>query len=131
MIGLDTNVLVRYIMQDEPVQAAHASRILESLTIDEPGFISIVALVEIVWVLSSCYTLGRSQLVAAVEGLLQTQTLVVENAELVWKALRIYRAAPTDFADCLIASAAATAGCQQTLTFDRKAAQHGGMTLIA
>ena len=130
MIGLDTNVLVRYIMQDDPVQEALATCLLESLTADAPGYVPVVALVELYWVLSSCYDLDRPQLIEAVEGLLHTQVIVVENAEVVWKAVRTYRMGSADFPDCLIASVAATVGCLQTMTFDRKAVKHAGMTLI-
>lgn len=130
MIGLDTNVLVRYIMQDDTLQAAKATRLLESLSVDAPGYLPIVALVELFWVLSSCYRLERPQLVEALEGLLYTKEIVIENAEIVWKAVRTYRTSSADFPDCLIAGTAASAGCQQTMTFDRKAAKNSGMNLI-
>ena len=61
MIGLDTNVLVRYIMQDEPGQSAKATRLIESLEVDRPGFISLVSIVELYWVLTSCYDLTNDQ----------------------------------------------------------------------
>ena len=91
---------------------------------------TVVAIVEIFRVLSSGYDLERSQLVEALEGLLHTQEIVIENAEVVWKAIRTYRAGSAEFADCLIASATATTGCRQTMTLGRKAARHAGMILI-
>ena len=128
MIGLDTNVLVRYIMQDDVKQAPLATRLVESLSAEAPGFIPLVAVVELAWVLSAAYDLDRQQLVEAFEGVLRTKELVVEQAEVVWKALRAFQTANADFADCLIARSAAAAGCEKTMTFDRGAAKSGGMT---
>lgn len=131
MIGLDTNVVVRYVMQDDPKQAPKATRILESLTVDDPGFMSLVSLVELVWVLASCYDLDRDRVGQAVDALLRTKELILDRAELVAQALRIFRSGSADFADCLIERCASNAGCGQTLTFDRSAAKSAGMTLIA
>lgn len=130
MIGLDTNVLVRYIMQDDVQQAKLASELIEAFTVDEPGFIPLVAVIELVWVLSSSVELVRSQVVRALEVLLQTKEIQVENAEVVWRAVRLYRASTADFADCLIERSAAAAGCARTMSFDRGAVKHCAMTLI-
>jgi len=131
VIGLDTNVLVRYIMQDDIKQSPRAIRIVESLTSESPGFVPLVAIVELAWVLSSAYELSRSQLIEAFEALLRTKELVVECGEIVWKGLRLLQRSDGDFADCLIACSAETAGCAKTMTFDRGAAKSGGMTLIS
>lgn len=131
MIGLDTNVLVRYIMQDDARQALLATRFVESLSIAAPGFVPLVSVVELVWVLSSAYELERSQLVAALEGLLRTKEIVVERGEIVWKALRLYQDSNADFADCLIERSAASAGCRWTVTLDRGAVKGCGMRLVA
>ena len=130
MIGLDTNVLVRYIMQDDAAQSALATKLLERLTDDAPGFVPIVVVVELAWVLSSAYTLDRTQLTEAFEALLRTKEIIVERAETVWQALRLYTNSKADFADCLIERAAAAAGCERTLTFDRDAAKRCGMVLV-
>jgi predicted nucleic-acid-binding protein len=130
MIGLDTNVLVRYIMQDDVKQSALANRLIDSLTAESPGYVALVSVVEIAWVLGSAYDLDRAQLVQAFEGLLRTKEIVVENAETVWKAVRSFQSSNADFADCLIERAAAVAGCEKTITFDRAAAKGGGMTLL-
>lgn len=130
MTGLDTNVLVRYIMQDDPRQSALATRLLESLTADAPGFVSLISVVELSWVLSSAYELDRVQLVQAIEVLLRTKEIVVDRAETVWKAVRLFQSANADFADCLIERSAAAAGCERTMTFDRGAAKGCGMTLV-
>jgi predicted nucleic-acid-binding protein len=130
VIGLDTNVLVRYIMRDDARQAAAATRLIESLSIESPGFVPLVSVVELTWVLGAAYELDRGQLVQALEGLLRAKEIVVERAEIVWKALRVLQGANADFADCLIERSAAAAGCVKTVTFDRGAAKDCGMTLM-
>ena len=130
MIGLDTNVLVRYIMQDDAKQSRLATALLDTLSPESPGFFAQVSVVELVWVLQSCYGLDRTQLVAALEGILRTKEVSVENADVVWRAIRRYRDSSADFADCLIERAADAAGCAKTMTFDRGAAKRGGMVLI-
>ena len=130
MTGLDTNVLVRYIMQDDARQAPLATRLIESLSAQAPGYVALVAVVELAWVLGSAYALDRSQLVAVFEGLLRTKELRVEDAETVWKALRVFQGSSADFADCLIACSNAASGCSRTMTFDRAAAKSAGMTLM-
>jgi predicted nucleic-acid-binding protein len=131
MIGLDTNVLVRYIMQDDSKQSPLATRIVESLTAESLGFVPLVVVVELAWVLSSAYELNRSQLMEAFGALLRTRELVVERAETVWKGLRLLQRTGGDFADCLIACSAEAAGCAKTMTLDRGAAKNGGMTLVS
>jgi predicted nucleic-acid-binding protein len=130
MIGLDTNVLIRYIMQDDVKQSALANRLIDSLTAESPGYVALVSVVEIAWVLGSAYDLDRAQLVQAFEGLLRTKEIVIENAETVWKAVRSFQSSKADFADCLIERAASVAGCEMTMTFDRAAAKGSGMTLL-
>jgi len=130
MIGLDTNVLVRYIMQGDAKQSANATRLVESLTVAEPGFIALVSVVELVSVLSSCYDLSREQITQALEVLLRAKQLVVDQADQVIRALRVYSSGKADFADCLIERTASSAGSERTMTFDVGAAKAAGMTLI-
>jgi predicted nucleic-acid-binding protein len=131
MIGLDTNVLVRYIMQDEPKQSAKAAQLIESLDSDRPGYITMVSIVELYWVLTSCYELTGQQVAQAIEAILRTKQLLVERADQVMRALRVFGKGTADFADCLIERSATGAGCDATMTFDVKAAKHAGMTLIS
>jgi len=126
MIGLDTNVLVRYFAQDDPVQAKKAGALIESLTPELPGYVTQVALVEVVWVLGRAYGAERVE----IETLLRTKEVVVEAAETVWKALRLYAGSSADFADCLIERACNVAQCEYTATFDIKASKATGMRLI-
>jgi len=131
MIGLDTNVLVRYVTQDDPMQSAKASRLIESLTATSPGFVSLVTVVELVWVLQSCYASAKSDVVMVLETLLHTRELTVERADIIWQALRKFVANTADFADCLIERCAHAAGCEYTATFDLDAAKATGMKRLA
>lgn len=130
MIGLDTNVLVRYVAQDDAKQSPQATRLIESLTVDSPGYVGLVSLVELVWVLSGCYAASRDDIAAVLETLLRAKELVIADADSVWKALRLFKQSQADFADCLIERSAAASGCDHTATFDRDAAKHCGMRLI-
>lgn len=130
MIGLDTNVLVRYVMQDDPKQSQKASRLIESLTSETPGFVPLVALIELVWVLISCYDLTREEVSQVLDGLLRAKEIVLERAEQVSQALRTFGTGSADFADCLIERTSAATGCGKTMTFDIGAAKFAGMTLI-
>lgn len=129
VIGLDTNVIIRYLTQDDPAQSAAAARLIESLSSTSPGFISIVVVVELVWVLQACYRAERGEVARVLEKLLRSRELVVEQAELAWQALHRFSAGRADFADCLIERTARTAGCDHVMTFDRQAAA-AGMKLI-
>lgn len=130
MMGLDTNVLVRYIMQDDPAQSAKATALVESLDADRPGFIALVSVVELYWVLTSCYELSDAQAAEALEAVIRTKQFVVERVEVVVRALRVFQAGKSDWPDCLIERSAAHAGCSQTMTFDKRAARYAGMALL-
>ena len=130
MIGLDTNVLVRYIAQDDPEQSPKATRLIESLTAESPGYITVVSLVELVWVLTACYGSAKKEVCEVLEMLLRTKELMVAEAGTVWKALRVCRDGKADFPDSLIERLADAAGCAYTATFDRGAAKTCGMRLI-
>ena len=131
MIGLDTNILVRYLTQDDPVQSAKAAEILERrLTPRNLGFISIVVMVEVVWVLDRAYHFTSRQIAATVERLLQVEVFTIENEQQVFTAMLALKHGRGSFADALIAELAARAGCSRTLTFDRKAARLVGFELV-
>lgn len=131
MIGLDTNVLVRYIMQDDPKNSPKANNLIESLDGDNPGYITIVSVIELYWVLTSCYELTGEQVGQALEAILRTKPFLVERADQVMRALRVFGQGKADFADCLIERSASGAGCTHIMTFDVGASKHAGMTLIA
>jgi predicted nucleic-acid-binding protein len=122
MIGLDTNVIVRYLTQDDPVQSRRATEILEQqLTAERPGFLCVVTMVEIAWVLDCAYGLAAQEIAAALERMLQTHVLTIENEQEVFTAMIALKKNRGTFADALIAALDAKAGCTHTLTFDRKA----------
>ena len=92
MIGLDTNVIVRYLAQDDPRQAAIATRLIEkTLTADARGFISVVTLAEVVWVMATSYATPRETIVDVLERLLTAPQLTVERADIVWRAVAAFR----------------------------------------
>jgi predicted nucleic-acid-binding protein len=131
MIGLDTNVLVRYFAQDDPVQSPKATEIMElRLTEDEPGFVSVVTMVETVWVLSSIYDLSDYEIASAVERMLQADTLVIQNEQEIFTATVALKAGRGSFADALIGALGTWAGCASTLTFDRKASRLGTFEIL-
>ena len=103
---------------------------IESLDADHPGFVTLVSVVELYWVLTSCYDLTGAQIREVLEGLLRAKQIGVDRADQVLRALRVFEVGQADFADCLIERTASGAGCTATMTFDVGAAKHAGMTLI-
>ncbi|MGJ7543877.1 PIN domain-containing protein [Variovorax sp. LT1R16] len=137
MIGLDTNVLVRYLAQDDPKQSAIATRFIET-QLDErvPGFISLVVLVELCWVLERIYDVTAAEIGEMVNDLLNTPTFHLQHREAVHEAARQLLTARTTkaqgagFADRVIAQVALKEGCSSTMSFDRAAVRSAGMTLL-
>ena len=126
MIGIDTNVLVRYLAQDDPDQSAVATELFENrLSAAHRGFISIVAITETAWVLDRSYHLGGQEIAAAIERVLQADALVVENEQAVFTSMIALKEGRGSFADALIGALGAAAGCSCTVTFDRKALRLG------
>jgi predicted nucleic-acid-binding protein len=129
MIGLDTNVLVRYLTHDHPTQTAAAMRVMNSLSFDSPGFLSLIVIADLVWVLSISYRCQKKEIEKVLENLLRSKELVIERADIVSQASRAFSAGPSDFADYLIERCGQEAECQCTVTLDRKAAA-AGMRLL-
>jgi predicted nucleic-acid-binding protein len=129
MIGLDTNVVVRYLTHDDPAQTSAAVRVMDSLSSDSPGFLSLIVIAELVWVLEASYRFKKNEVEQVLWTLLRSKELVIERAEIVSQALRKFSTSRADFADCLIERSAHAAECQHTLTFDRNAAA-AGMRLL-
>jgi predicted nucleic-acid-binding protein len=123
VIGIDTNVLVRYVVQDDPRQAAAATHFIEAtLSSDEPGWIASIVLCEFVWVLDAAYGYARNLIAATLQRLFEVDRFRLEASSLAWRALDAYRDG-VDFADALIALGNEHAGCDYTATFDRGAAR--------
>ena len=130
MIALDTNVLVRFIVQDHPEQSAAATRLVESrCTAEEPGLVATVVLCELAWVLGQGYGYARTQVAEVIRAILVAAELRVEAPESTWRALRLFEAGRADLADCLIGTGNAALGAETTYTFDRAAAESGLFTL--
>ena len=124
MKGLDTNVIVRYLTQDDPKQAAVATRYIERhCTEESPGVIGHITLCEIVWVLKSNYSQDRDSIARVIEHLLQIAQIKVLEPALVWRALGDFRQSSADFADHLLARVNEARGCESTVTFDKSAAK--------
>ena len=131
MIGLDTNVLVRYVVQDDPEQAAAVARLIEGrCTAQSPGYVSIPVLVELVWVLTTAYRLDKAAVIPVVRQVLRTAEFTVEDRDTVLAALREFESGAADFADCLIAHRNHARGCTRTYTFDRRAARGNHFALV-
>ena len=130
MIGIDTNVFVRYFVRDDPDQSLRARKLIGSLSADDPGFISLAVVLELVWVLQKVYNKTKDETITFLESFLRAEEIVVENADVVWQAVHAYARSNADFADCLIERSAAHARCTHTVTLDDKAAKTAGMTLL-
>lgn len=131
MIGLDTSILVRYFTQDDAEQGRKATKLLHStLSIEQPGFVSLVTLAELAWVLRSRYRSTRNEVITIVEALLTAPNMVVQDANAVWMALDDCSAPGVGVADALIAAIGRLHQCEYTLTFDEKALRITGSKLL-
>ena len=134
MIGIDTNVLVRYLTQDDAKQAAIATRFIETdLSPRQQGFISTVVLVELCWVLQSLYRVNATELLDMTDDLLISRNLQIEHRDAVQAALQTLRAHPAvavGLSDALIAHVGQAQGCSHTVSFDKGAVRWAGMQLL-
>lgn len=128
MINLDTNILVRYIARDDFQQTAAATDLIETrLSERDPGFVSMIALVEFCWVLERAYSAEATLIEAAVSELLESPVIELERSDLVVEALALSH---RDFSDRLLHLAGLSAGATKTLTFDRRFARLDGVDLL-
>jgi predicted nucleic-acid-binding protein len=126
MIALDTNVVIRYLTQDDKKQSLIANKVFEkTLTPNKQGFISLVVLTEIVWVLEACYDVNKPNIINIINSLTSSKNLIVEQSHIVRIATTLFTDKNADFSDALIFSIDNHAGCEKTLTFDKKAASIG------
>ena len=131
MIGLDTNVLVRYLVQDHPQQSRKAARLIEQhCTEESPGYISQLVLAELCWVLARGYGYEKSVIVELLNHLLVTKELKIERTQDAWAALQQFKTGSADYADYLIGQSHYSAGCETTYSFDRKAAKSELLTRL-
>ena len=134
MIGIDTNVLVRYLTQDDAAQAARATRFMEAeLGPAQQGCISVVVLVKLCWVLQSLYRVTPSELLDLIDDLLRSRHLQLEHRPAVHAAVHALRQSPkasAGLADVLITHIGQALGCSHTVSFDKGAVRWAGMTLL-
>lgn len=125
MIGLDTNVVIRYLTQDDPVQSKLANQLIEKvLQRKETLLINQVTLCEIIWVLEKCYEIDKSSLIQILKQLLATENLIIEKDDIVWQALHEFEQKNSvGFTDCLIGRSNIFQHCTITYTFDKGAAK--------
>ena len=121
MIGLDTNVLLRYLIKDDEAQGDRAARVIRQAAVrGEPGGIGPVVLCEMVWVLESRYGYAKPEIVRTLTAILEADGFDIANRNVVRAAIDDYRTHKADFADCLIGRTNEAAGCRDTVTFDRR-----------
>ncbi len=131
MIGIDTNVVLRFLLKDDVRQSARALRFMrDKISAVQPGYVSLVTLLEIVWVLDSLYGFNAEQQMAVVEDLLAVEALEIAERAAVARAVTASRDQRADFQDCLVAILGESVGCGTTVTFDTRAAKRAGMTLL-
>jgi predicted nucleic-acid-binding protein len=121
MLGLDTNVLVRFLVQDDPAQFERAQKLIGRESRTGGVLISLLVLLETEWVLRSRYSLAKSEIIAAFSGLLGSAELRFEDEHSIEEALFTWKDSPADFADCLIGARHRVLGCRATASFDTKA----------
>lgn len=130
MIALDTHVLARYLVCDDAEQAEAARSLLESLSLDRPGYVCREVTVELVWVLERAYGFTRDRIATVLEELVATEGLVIEAAEDVAHAALRYRRDGPGFSDLMILAVAKRSGAHPLYTFDRQAARLEGARLL-
>jgi predicted nucleic-acid-binding protein len=127
MLGVDTNVLVRYLVGDGRSHYERARRLIHrEENIGEPVLVSLLVLLEMEWVLRSRYELTKPDILAALSSLLQTAEVVFEDEPSVEHAIYMWKDSHAEFASCLINARNRRSGCRATATFDRKAPKLGG-----
>jgi len=120
MTGLDTSILIRYLTQDDPVQSPRASMLIEALSEDAPGFVSLVAIAEVAWVLRTRYKATPLEVADAVDRVLAIDNMKVQNEQQVFQAVVAVKDGQGTLADALICAIGSSMGCSRTLTFDSR-----------
>jgi predicted nucleic-acid-binding protein len=127
MLGVDTNVLVRFLVRDDEAQYEKARKLIKrEVAAGRCVFISQLVLLETEWVLRSRYSLSKAQIIEAISGLLDAADVRFEDEPAIEEALFIWKDTTADFADCLIGARNRRLGCRATATFDVKASRLPG-----
>jgi len=131
LIGIDTNVLVRYITQDDELQSGLATEFIESYcSSGKKIFVNHLVICELVWVLKKCYKLSKPKTINVIEHILQISQFSIENVQVIWQALTDYKRGPADFADYVVGRTNIYNKCEKTVTFDKKAGRSKGFSLL-
>lgn len=132
MIGVDTNVLARYILEDDPVWSVRATQFIDNeCTPERPGYINLVVLAELVWLLRQQQDFSRDKITTVIQEFMEADNLVIAETALVERVLKQYKDGKADFADCLIVELNQVAAAMPTVTIDKKAALHKGFQHIS
>ena len=127
MLGIDTNVLVRFLVRDDEAQFEKARKLIKrEVAARRRVFVSQLVLLETEWVLRSRYGLPKSGIIAAISGLLDATDVQFEDESAIEEALFVWKDNAADFADCLIGAQNRRLGCRVTVTFDAKASKLPG-----
>jgi predicted nucleic-acid-binding protein len=129
VIGLDSNVLVRYFAQDDPDQASVASDVIDGLSAEQPGHVTLIALIELNWVLKRAYGAPTDVRMRIIHGLLDARDIRVQHADSLRRALQLVGGG-VDLSDALLTELSAGAGCSATVTFDRRMSKLPGVRLL-
>jgi predicted nucleic-acid-binding protein len=131
MLGIDTTVLVRYLIRDDPVQFEKARRLIDrEVGKSEPVLVSLLVLLETEWVLRSRYDVAKADVIAAFSALLDTADLALEDEPSVENAVYCWKDSTADFADCLIGARNRYLGCRVTATFDSRVSKLAGFVSV-
>jgi len=130
MIGLDTNVLIRFLVGDDQPQFDRARRLIRrEANTGDPVLISLLVLLQCEWVLRSRYGLGKDEIIGAFSGLLDSADARFEDEACVEEALYMWKESGAEFAGCLIGARHRALGCRNTASFDTKASKLPGFVL--
>ena len=131
MIGIDTNILVRYITQDDELQSGIATEFIENYCSNgNKIFVNHLVICELVWVLKKCYKLSKPKTINVIEHILQISQFSIEKAQVIWQALTDYKKGSADFADYVVGRTNISHKCDETITFDKKAGKSKGFSLL-
>ncbi len=123
MIGVDTNVMLRFLIDDDAAQNVAARRFMSQRTLDDPAFLSAVTLAEIIWVLHRRLKFSMAQIIEMIRALLTLDVLVVDHIEKLDMLINSSDIPPVGLADYLVVWSGTAAGCRSTMTFDKAAAK--------
>ena len=132
MIGIDINILVRYITQDDELQSGVATEFIENYCSNgNKIFVNHLVICELVWVLKKCYKLSKPKTINVIEHILQVSQFSIENAQVIWQALTDYKRGSADFADYVVGRTNIFNNCEETITFDKKTSKSKGFALLS